>query len=73
MSEDLLDTRAAAEHLGVAATTLVKMRARRKGPRYCRVTGSKYGPIRYAPADLDAYVATNIIEPEHLSPLESAA
>lgn len=62
-SEDLLDTRAAADRLGIAAVTLVKLRARRKGPTYTRPTGSKSGPVRYHPAALDAWVTANVVDP----------
>lgn len=50
----LLNVRQAAARLGLSKSTLDKMRAAGKGPRYVKSTDRA---VRYDPADLDAWIA----------------
>jgi predicted DNA-binding transcriptional regulator AlpA len=52
-SENLLNTAAAAEQLSLSGSFLAKLRMRGQGPRYRKLGRA----VRYAPADLDQYVA----------------
>ena len=52
-SEILLDTPTAARHLNLSTSFLAKLRMRGEGPRYRKLGRT----VRYAPADLDQYVA----------------
>lgn len=58
----LLDTRQAAEYLGLSAATLNRWRSERagQGPRWLKLGGA----VRYNPADLEAYVAASACSPE---------
>jgi predicted DNA-binding transcriptional regulator AlpA len=51
--DSLLNVRQAAARLGLSKSTLDKMRAARKGPRFVRSTDRA---IRYDPKDLDAWI-----------------
>ena len=53
MSSPLLDTRQAAERLGLARATLAKIRLRGGGPPFVKL-GAK---VAYAAADLDGWIA----------------
>ncbi|WP_075575133.1 helix-turn-helix transcriptional regulator [Lysobacter antibioticus] len=55
---DRLNVRAAARYLGIAKSTLDKMRSDGRGPRYLRL-GTR---VFYRPKDLDEYVASKFIE-----------
>lgn len=49
----LLTSREVAERLRVSLSTLARWRAQRVGPPFIRLSGSKYGRVRYFPlADL---------------------
>jgi len=50
----LLNVREAAARLGLAKSTLDKMRCAGKGPRYVKSTDRA---VRYDPVDLDAWIA----------------
>ena len=50
----LLDVSAAAEYVGLSASTLNKMRCLGEGPKYLKLTRSA---VRYDPADLDAWLS----------------
>jgi predicted DNA-binding transcriptional regulator AlpA len=52
-SENLLNTATAARHLSLSGSFLAKLRMRGQGPRYRKLGRA----VRYAPADLDQYVA----------------
>lgn len=52
----------AAAILAIDVNTLTKWRWEGTGPAYHRIGGSRRGPIRYAPADLDAYVNLSRVE-----------
>jgi predicted DNA-binding transcriptional regulator AlpA len=52
-SESLFDTASAARHLNLSTSFLAKLRMRGQGPRYRKLGRA----VRYAPADLDQYVA----------------
>ncbi len=49
----LLDVSAAAEYVGLSASTLNKMRCLGEGPKFLKLTRAA---VRYDPADLDAWV-----------------
>ena len=49
----VVDTRSAADYLGVQAGTLAKWRCVGRGPRFCRLSPRS---IRYLLADLDAWI-----------------
>ena len=51
-NQHLVDTRTAAEMLGLAPSSLELMRAEKRGPAYYKVGRS----VRYAIEDLNAYV-----------------
>lgn len=50
----MLDTKSAAAHVGCAPITLAKLRCHGGGPVFLKIGRS----VRYAPADLDAWLAT---------------
>jgi predicted DNA-binding transcriptional regulator AlpA len=49
----LLDVTAAAEHCGLSASTLNKLRCRGAGPKFLKLTGAA---VRYDPKDLDLWI-----------------
>jgi excisionase family DNA binding protein len=53
MSEGLLTVREAARHLKVSRSTLERLRAEGKGPRFIRVSERS---IRYSLADIEEWV-----------------
>lgn len=59
----LVDTTYAAKYVGTTGVALIKLRARRGGPRYVRPTGNRTGPVRYRIADLDRWIDSNTIDP----------
>lgn len=50
----LLDVAAAAEYVGLSASTLNKMRCLGEGPKFLKLTRAA---VRYDPADLDAWLS----------------
>jgi len=48
----------AAKHLGLAASTLNKMRGEGRGPRYIRLGGRVF----YRRQDLDSYIERSVVE-----------
>ena len=60
MQSTNLDTRKAAEYLGVAPITLKKYRLHAKGPAYVKI-GAR---VIYDVADLEAYKQAHRVEPE---------
>ena len=57
----LLNTRQAAEYLSVAMQTLCTWRCYGTGPRYVRLGTGTRSPIRYAQADLNAYIEACVV------------
>ncbi len=57
---NLIDERAAASRLGVTPAALRKWRRLETGPRYAKLGTA----VRYAPADLDAWVAARVVTPK---------
>ena len=57
MQKDVLRTKEAARYLGLAQSTLAKMRLRGNGPTYC-----KAGPriVVYRQSDLDAWLESRL-------------
>lgn len=53
VSGSLLDVTAAAEHCGLSASTLNKLRCRGAGPKFLKLTGTA---VRYDPKDLDSWI-----------------
>lgn len=49
----LCDVSAAAEHCGLSASTLNKLRCTGGGPKFVKITGAA---VRYDPKDLDAWI-----------------
>lgn len=56
--EALLDTRAAAPRVGVAASTLENWRVLGVGPKFIKTPGRR-GKVLYDPADIEAWKAAN--------------
>lgn len=65
-TQDYLDPKEAADYLRSSASTLAKLRHRRKGPAYTHIGTA----IRYRRADLDAWMASKLVR---LEPLELSA
>jgi len=59
MTADPLTTRDAATYLGFSPELLWKWRRLGTGPRFEK---SAHGPVRYAQADLDAFMAAHTVE-----------
>jgi hypothetical protein len=59
----LMSPEAAATVLGVTPRTLQLWRSEHRGPSYHRVGGVRGSLIRYAPDDLDAYLAATRLDP----------
>lgn len=53
-----IDTECAAKHLGLAVSTLEKMRVYGDGPRFVKLGRS----VRYRICDLEAYLAGRVVE-----------
>jgi predicted DNA-binding transcriptional regulator AlpA len=60
-SKTRMRTPQAAEYLGLAASTLDKMRSEGRGPRFLRLGGR----IFYRNEDLDAFLAACLVETEN--------
>lgn len=58
MESPNLDTPAAGERVGLAGSTLEKLRMTGRGPRYVKLGRS----VRYRPRDLDEWVAARVRE-----------
>ena len=56
--EILLDTKAAAQCMGVASGTLENWRVKGQGPKFIKTPG-KRGKVLYDPADLEEWKAAN--------------
>ena len=54
----LLNTKQAADYLGLSPGTLMAWRAQRKGPTYCKMGGS----VRYRRDDLDSFAGRNVVK-----------
>ncbi|MDR6511480.1 putative DNA-binding transcriptional regulator AlpA [Novosphingobium capsulatum] len=54
---DLLDTKAAAQHVGLSPVTMERFRLTGEGPQYAKLGKS----VRYRTCDLDAWVASKLI------------
>lgn len=54
----LLDTKATAEHLRIAAGTLENWRTQGVGPKFIKTSG-KRGRVLYDPSDIEAWKAAN--------------
>ncbi len=59
----LLDSKEAAEYIGISYSSLVKFRRNGVGPRYARIGFGK-GKILYNPADLDAWIYRHLAHSE---------
>lgn len=57
-ARDRLTVKDAAEHVGLSASTLNKMRVEGRGPRYMRL-GNR---VIYRRQDLDAYLERSVVE-----------
>ncbi len=57
MGQATLGTNSAAEHIGLAVSTLEKLRVRGGGPRYLKLGRS----VRYRIEDLDAWMAVRVV------------
>ena len=57
--DDLLDTKAAAPRLGVAAGTLENWRVQGVGPRFIKSRPGPRGRVLYDPADIEAWKEAN--------------
>lgn len=58
MDTKLLDTAGAAERLGLAESTLEKLRVSGDGPPFARLGRS----VRYRPSDIDAWTAARVVQ-----------
>jgi predicted DNA-binding transcriptional regulator AlpA len=52
-----VDTEGAARHIGLAVSTLEKMRVTGEGPQFVKLGRS----VRYRVADLEAYLAARVV------------
>jgi predicted DNA-binding transcriptional regulator AlpA len=59
---ELLTEREAADLIGVSKFTLESWRYAHRGPRYFNL-GDRNGTLRYSRADLDAWLASRIVDP----------
>jgi excisionase family DNA binding protein len=64
-----LDPKEAADYLRSSISTLAKLRHKRKGPAYTRIGVA----IRYRRPDLDAWMASQLVQVDYNSPAQSAA
>ncbi|MDD9376537.1 helix-turn-helix domain-containing protein [Streptomyces sp. ZAF1911] len=62
-SDALLTSAEVADRLGVSEKTLGNWRTRRYGPPFIRLSGA-FGPVRYRPADVDAWEERRLTDPE---------
>jgi hypothetical protein len=58
---ELLDTAAAARHLGLSVETMNRWRVLGTGPVYAKLSPGNRGPVRYRRADLDAFIASKTV------------
>jgi excisionase family DNA binding protein len=68
-AETYLDPKEAADYLRSSTSTLAKLRHKRKGPAYTRIGVA----IRYRRADLDAWMAGQLVRLDYQSTVQSAA
>lgn len=54
----LLNTRQAADYLGLSPGTLMAWRCQQRGPTYCKIEGS----VRYRRDDLDSFAGRNVVK-----------
>lgn len=52
----LMDTKQAADYLGLTENTLRNWRYQKKGPPFMKLGNGKKASIRYTPSDLDAWL-----------------
>lgn len=52
----LLNTKQAADYLGLSPGTLMAWRYQQRGPTYCKIGGS----VRYRKDDLDSFAGRNV-------------
>jgi hypothetical protein len=57
----LLDTKAAAPHIGVTVGTLENWRIKGIGPKFIKTPG-RTGKVLYDPADIEAWKAANRVQ-----------
>lgn len=58
-----LETRQAAEYLGLRAQTLRQWRQRREGPAYIKLGNGRNSRCVYRVGDLEAFVAASTVKP----------
>jgi hypothetical protein len=58
-----MDTKTAAQYLGVTVSFLEQARFRHVGPQYLRFGEKKGCSIRYRQADLDEFVSISLVSP----------
>lgn len=54
----LLNTKQAADYLGISPGTLTSWRSQKKGPTYCKMGGS----VRYRKDDLDSFADRYVVK-----------
>jgi len=62
-ADPLLCPKEAATYLNLSVDWLARERWKGTGPGYVRLSGGRFGAIRYRRSALDAYVAAHTIDP----------